>query len=140
MRRTWDRSRVISVLAAIKDTGISVPKMTRMARANRSTIYRWMGGEVAPDYDLVHNLAYALWPRQPDLARELVEASGYAWVEPDAAPEPPRIPRDVLDVIQKNYPASKQAEIIEMLEELSGNDALPGSEAPPGASGTTRAG
>jgi hypothetical protein len=120
MRRTWDRARVMASLAALKDAGVSVPKMSRMARANRSTIYRWVGGEVAPDYELVHNLAYAIWPHHPALARELVEASGYAWVEPDAEPEPEPIPREVLDVIRKTYPPEVQAEAIKMLQQLSG--------------------
>lgn len=48
-----------------------------------------MSGEVQPDYGKVYSLAYAIWPRQPGLARELVEASGYAWSEPsEVLPDP----------------------------------------------------
>lgn len=139
MRQIWDRARVITVLAAIKDAGISVPVMSRRSGVTRSTIYRWMAGEVQPDYNKVYSLAYAVWPRQPRLARELVEASGYAWAEPAEAPGPPPIPDDVMDVIRKNYPPEKQAEIIEMLAELSERDVEPGpgdqSQRPGGATG-----
>jgi len=91
MRQSWDRSRVIAVLAAVKDAGISVPKMSRTSGVTRSTIYRWMAGEVQPDYGKVYSLAYAVHPRYPGLARDLVEASGYVWAEPRDAP-----PSDVL--------------------------------------------
>lgn len=60
-----------------------------MAHVNRATIYRWIGGEVTPDWIPVRTLAWAVFPRQPDLARELVEASGWPWQEPpEPAPEP----------------------------------------------------
>lgn len=89
MHETWDATRVMAVLATVKDNGMSVREMTQLSGANRSTIYRWMSGaEGQPDYDLVNRLARAIWRRHPDLARELVEASGYAWAEPTGEPEP----------------------------------------------------
>lgn len=89
MHETWDATRVMAVLATVKDNGMSVREMTQLSGANRSTIYRWMsGGDGQPDYDLVNRLARAIWRRHPGLARELVEASGYAWAEPTGEPEP----------------------------------------------------
>lgn len=143
MRQSWDRSRVIAVLAAIRDAGISVPVMSRRSGVTRSTIYRWMAGEVQPDYGKVYGLAYAVHPRYPGLARDLVEASGYAWAEPEEAPEPPRVPPDVLAIIQEHYP-DRQDEILGMLEQFSGRDeatgAAEGRSPSAGDGGTTRAG
>lgn len=55
-----------------------------------------------------------------------------------AVPAKPTIPAEVLAVIQKNYPADQQREIIGMLEQLS----APAEEAPSGHDGpdTERAG
>lgn len=89
MHETWDAARVMAVLATLKDNGVSVREMTRLSGANRSTIYRWMSaGDGQPDYAIVNRLARAVWRQHPDLARELVEASGYAWAEPTGEPEP----------------------------------------------------
>lgn len=97
MQRTWDRARVIAVLGTLKDDGISAQRMAKMAGVNRSTIYRWMAGEVAPEYVPVRALAWALWPRHPDLARELTEASGWPWQEPsEAERSPPPTPMEEL--------------------------------------------
>ncbi|HEY3883024.1 MAG TPA: hypothetical protein VGM12_30930 [Trebonia sp.] len=95
----------MAVLATVKDNGMSVKEMTQLSGANRSTIYRWMsGGEGQPDYDLVNRLARAIWRRHPELARELVEASGYAWAEPADEPEPePLIPPEVLAALESAY-------------------------------------
>lgn len=102
MHRTWDAARVMRVLGTLKDDGISVRQMTQLSGANRSTIYRWMsGGDGQPDYDLVNRLAAAVWLRYPELARELVEASGYAWAEPQEAPPPEPVPPDVLRAIRE---------------------------------------
>jgi transcriptional regulator with XRE-family HTH domain len=115
--------------------------MSRRSGVTRSTIYRWMAGEVQPDYGKAYSLAYAVHPRYPGLARDLVEASGYAWAEPTEAPEPPRIPPDVLAAIEKRYPPERQAEIIEMLEQFSGHDEAPGDgegRSPSAGDGGTR--
>lgn len=90
--------------------------MTRLSGANRSTIYRWMsGGDGQPDYDLVNRLAAAIWRREPELARELVEASGYAWAEPADAPEP-AIPPKALAAIREHFDPEDQPFMIEALE------------------------
>ena len=137
----WSASRVAAALAKLGDSGIPQTRLARMAGVNRSQVNRWSRGENRPGYDPVRRLAVALWQKQPEIARELVEASGYPWTEPDAVPEPPPIPPDVLAVIRQRYNEKQQAEIIEMLTEL----AAPGE--PPeegrtgeGASGTERAG
>lgn len=107
MHETWDATRVMAVLATIKDNGVSVREMTQLSGANRSTIYRWSGGtEGQPDYDLVNRLARAIWRRHPELARELVEASGYAWAEPTGEPEPVDVlaevwGKDIADRVRK---------------------------------------
>lgn len=121
----WSASRIAAALARLEDTGLSQPEMARQAGVSQSTVNRWSRGKVRPGYDAVRRLAVAVWRKQPELARELVEASGYPWAEPDAAPDPPPIPADVLEVIRKNYDPDEQAEIIEMLTELSaGRDGL----------------
>lgn len=66
-----------------------VDQMRKMAGVNRATIYRWISGEVKPDWIPVRTLAWALWPRYPDQARELVEASGWPWQEPPEEDLPP---------------------------------------------------
>jgi transcriptional regulator with XRE-family HTH domain len=91
--------------------------MTRLSGANRSTIYRWMsGGDGQPDYDLVNRLAAAIWRREPRLARELVEASGYAWAEPTEIPQPTISPA-LLAAIRKELPDPEdQQRVIETIE------------------------
>lgn len=103
MRQTWDEARVTAVLAALKDNGVSVQNMTRWSGLHRSTIYRWMRGDGGqPDYHHVGRLAEALWRRgYAGPARELSEASGYAWAEPQDEPEPDPVPADVLRVISQ---------------------------------------
>lgn len=117
MRRTWDRERTKQVLEEIR-ADVSIPRMTRMAGAHRSTIYRWIKGEVQPDYEPVYRLAYAIWEQYPGLAQELVEASGYAWAEPDQAPEP-LVPPEVTAVIRKNYSPEQQGKVLALLESMA---------------------
>lgn len=93
MHKTWDAPRVMAALKALRNEGMSVREMTRLSGANRSTVYRWMsGGEGQPDYILISRLARAIWPRYPELARELVEASGWPWMEPSEEEQPPPDP------------------------------------------------
>jgi len=129
----------MSALAALKDSGISIQQMTTMTGANRSTVYRWMGGGGGqPDYALVYSLARAVWRSHPELARELVEASGYAWAEPQDAPEPPVVIPSALEREIRHW-AYTQDEAEETLADmrerrrrlLSGqHDGAPGDEAP----------
>jgi transcriptional regulator with XRE-family HTH domain len=126
----------MAVTGTLKDNGISVAQMVRMSGANRSTIYRWMTGAGGqPDYNLVNNLARAVWRRYPDQARELVEASGYAWAEPEPESEPPPIPPEVLQVIN-DAPRDEQwkRDAIEALEAIErerngGDESSPGRRA-----------
>jgi transcriptional regulator with XRE-family HTH domain len=60
----------------------------RMAGASRATANRWARGTHRPDHDSVQRLAARVYIRFPQVARELVEASGYAWSVPADAPEP----------------------------------------------------
>lgn len=84
----WSATRIAAALAKLEDTGLSQPRMARLAGVSQSTVNRWSRGRVQPGYAAVRKLAVAMWPRHPDLARELVEASGYAWAEPSEAPPP----------------------------------------------------
>lgn len=141
MSATWSGPRLAAAIAGLKDTGMNESQIARAAGVGRSTVNRWARGANRPDHDPVRRLAAAVFRRRPDIARELVEASGYPWTEPDAAPEPPPIPADVLAVIRQRYTPEQQEEIIEMLTELTA-PAEPSGEGRTGggASGTRRAG
>lgn len=115
MQRTWDPRRVMAALSTLKDNGVSVREMTRLSGANRSTIYRWMrDGDGQPDYVLVSRLAQGIWRRWPDLARELVEASGWPWQEPDLEPEPLVAP-ELAEALRRHVP-DDAGDIIARLE------------------------
>lgn len=99
----WSGTRVAAVLALLKDAGYTQSKMAKLAAlGDRSTVNRWSRGENRPGPDAVRRLALAVWPRHPDLARELVEASGYPWVDPPDVPEP-LIPPEVLAALESAY-------------------------------------
>lgn len=85
---TWNASRLAAALARLEDTGRTQPAIARTAGVSQSTVNRWSRGKVQPGYAPVRRLALAIFRKYPDLARELVEASGYAWAEPSDAPEP----------------------------------------------------
>lgn len=85
---------MIAVLSTLKDAGTGAPEIARLANVSRATAYRWIGGQVAPDYIPVRTLAWAIWREHPDEARELVEASGWPWQEPDETEAPPWTPLD----------------------------------------------
>jgi transcriptional regulator with XRE-family HTH domain len=118
----WSAGRLAAAIAKLEDAGNPQPKMARMAGVSQSTLNRWARGQVRPGPDVVRRLADALWRRYPDLARELVEASGYPWIEPEPAPEPEPIPDDVMAFIRESgrYSPEQQAEIITMLQQLNG--------------------
>lgn len=103
---------MMTVLAALKDNGASVQKMTQWSGLHRSTIYRWMRGDKAqPDYGSVYALAAALWRRgYAAQARELVEAFGFPWAEPDPAPAPPLIDPQVEADIRRLAESPEEAE------------------------------
>ena len=84
----WSAARIAAALARLEDTGLSQPNMARLAGVSQSTVNRWSRGKVQPGYAAVRKLAVAVWRKHPALAKELVEASGYAWAEPADAPEP----------------------------------------------------
>jgi transcriptional regulator with XRE-family HTH domain len=116
----WSGSRVAAVLALLKDAGYSQSRMARLAGiGDRSTVNRWSRGENRPGPDAVRRLAAAVWPRQPELARELVEASGYPWVEPQREPEP-LVPPEVLEVLERVYKGEPERlrEAVQALESI----------------------
>jgi transcriptional regulator with XRE-family HTH domain len=102
----WSAARIGAALAKLEDAGHSQPKMAEMAGISQSTVNRWIRGKVQPGYSAVRKLAVAVWRRHPDVARELVEASGYAWAEPQDVPEPvPELDDDpeTLDALRSAY-------------------------------------
>ena len=105
--------------------------MARMAGVNRSQVNRWSRGENRPGYDPVRKLALAVWRSRPDLARELVEASGYAWAEPGEVPEPPPIDPKVLAALRDAYRGEpeKLAEAIRAIAQVNATSGRP-EEAP----------
>lgn len=142
----WSPDRLRAAFARLKQEGIERPELEEMAARDQTTVGRWARGERQPRYPNIRDLAWGIWRRYPRLRRlaaELVEASGYPWSEPTEAPEPPRIPPDVLAVIEKRYPDRKD-EIIGMLEQFSGHGEATGTEEgqsrSPGGGGTKRAG
>ena len=91
MTATWDGARLSAAVAALKDTGMTEAAIARMAGASRASANRWARGTHRPDHDPIQRLALRVYARFPGVARELVEASGYAWAEPPELP-----PADVL--------------------------------------------
>ena len=104
----WSAARTAAALAKLEDTGRSQPAMARTAGVSQSTVNRWARGKVQPGYAAVRRLAVAVWRKHPDLARELVEASGYAWAEPTDAPE--------IDVLADYFGEEKAARLRRVLE------------------------
>lgn len=107
----WSASRIAAALGKLEDTGQTQPKMARLAGVSQSTVNRWSRGRVRPGYDAVRRLAAAVWRQHPDLARELVEASGYAWAEPDPATLPLIAPEVEAD-IRRLAESDEEAELL----------------------------
>jgi len=121
----WSGTRVASALARLGDAGYPQARLARMAGVNRSQVNRWTRGENRPGYDAVRRLAIGVWHRHPELARELVEASGYPWTEPSEADRSPpglideRLGREDAELVRKAlqdvYP-DEAADILQRIE------------------------
>jgi transcriptional regulator with XRE-family HTH domain len=113
----WSAARIRAALAKLEDAGHSQPEMARTAGVSQSTVNRWSRGKVQPGYSAVRKLAVSVWRRYPEVARELVEASGYAWAEPTDAPEPePAISPALLASIRREVDPADQQRVIDALE------------------------
>jgi transcriptional regulator with XRE-family HTH domain len=115
-----------AAFAAVERTGLSKSDIGRIAGVHRSQVSRWVSGEQRPSYDRTMRLAGYLKRDNPELADELVAATGYGGpVErgPDST-----IPADVLAVIKKNYPPDQQRQIIEKLESIGQPGEPPATE------------
>jgi transcriptional regulator with XRE-family HTH domain len=88
MHGEWSGTRIAAAIAALKATGLSDQRIGKLAGVNRSTANRWARGLNRPDHDAVRQLAARIWREHPDIARELVEASGYPWAEPTEVEAP----------------------------------------------------
>lgn len=121
----WSAARIAAALARLENAGQSQPKMARLAGVSQSTVNRWSRGKVQPGYGAVRKLAVAVWRKYPDLARELVEAAGYAWAEPAEVPEP-TISAALLAAIRREVDPADQQRVIDAVER-----ALRGEPQPP---------
>lgn len=127
--KEWSASRVAAALASLEDAGYAQPKMARLAGVSQSTVNRWSRGKVQPGYGTVWRLSVAVWRRHPDLARELMEASGYAWAEPDELPEPePVISPAMLAAIRKDVDPADQQRVIDAFERSLRGEPQPPNE------------
>ena len=115
----WSGTRVAAALARLGDAGYPQSRLARMAGVNRSQVNRWSRAENRPGYDAVRKLAAGLWRAHPDLARELVEASGYAWSEPPEAPPEPLVDPEVAEMLRRRYPGEADDLIAELERRLS---------------------
>jgi hypothetical protein len=111
-----------------------------MAEVNRSQVNRWGRGENRPGYDAARRLALAVYRDHPDLARELVEASGYPWSEPQDLPEPepaPDLARDEPELYEALFRAydGDEKKVLAALRAVLETEA---SERPEGAESPSR--
>lgn len=142
MNEEWSGPRVAAVLARLEDAGYSQSRISRLARIGQATISRWSRGENRPNYDGVRRLAVAVWGQHPDLAQELVEASGYPWTKPPEPPPEPLVDPEVAAIIRQRHPELAEEHIAGMeareAARLSGRHAGQAASPPPG--GQERAG
>lgn len=131
-----------AAIARLKDAGMNESRIARLAGVGRSTVNRWARGANRPEHDPVRRLAANVFHGHPDLARELVEASGYPWAEPTEAPQPPPIPPEVLDYIRNSgrYDREQQEFLIETLLDPAGPSPAEEGRSAPGGASSRRAG
>jgi transcriptional regulator with XRE-family HTH domain len=91
-------TRQAAAFAAVERTGLTKSDIAKIAGTHRSQVSRWASGEQRPSYERTMRLAAHLRPRHPELAEELVAATGYGPVEAD--PES-AIPPEVRRVIER---------------------------------------
>lgn len=133
----WSGTRVAAALARLGDAGYPQSRLARMAGVNRSQVNRWSRGENRPGHDAVRRLAAAVWREHPDVARELVEASGYAWAEPadaERSPPPARLREETREAIREDLGNDVIAEqVIAYVEGLASGRIEPSVSEDPGA-------
>jgi len=134
----WSGTRIAAALARLADAGYTQSRLARMAGVNQSTANRWARAERRPGYDAIRRLAVGVWQAYPDLARELVEASGYAWVEPsevDRSPPPPALTEETKQAMREELGDEMAARLIAHAEHLAS-----GRTPPAGGEGGRRQG
>jgi transcriptional regulator with XRE-family HTH domain len=110
----WSGSRVAAVLARLEDAGYSQSRISRISRIGQATISRWSRGENRPSYDGARRLAVAIWRQHPDLAQEMMEASGYPWQEPADAPSEPLVAPELADSLRRSLDEDAEWVIAEL--------------------------
>jgi hypothetical protein len=92
--------------------------MRKMAGVNRSTVYRWLGegGIDAPQPEriAIQGLAWAILPRSPELARDLVRAAGHPWEDPPESEPEPLVDPEVAEALRRHYPGEADDLIAEL--------------------------
>lgn len=111
------RARQAAAFAAVERTGLTKTDIGKIAGVHRSQVSRWVSGEQRPSYERTMRLADHLKRDRPELAEELIAATGYGPVERGLDST---VPPDVLALIRKRYNPDQQREIIAKLEELGG--------------------
>lgn len=119
MHKEWSGARVAAALARLSDAGYPQSRLARLAGVNRSAVNRWSRGENRPTYDAVRRLSAGVWRAHPDEARELVEASGYAWSEPSELEPEPLVDPEVAEMLRRRYPGEADEFIAELERRLS---------------------
>ena len=107
MSERWSGPRLVAAIARLKDAGMNESQIARTAGVSRATANRWARGAHRPDHDAIRRLARGIFRKHPDMAKELVEASGYAWAEPTDAPE--------IDVLAEQFGEEKAARLRRVL-------------------------
>lgn len=70
-------ARQANAFAAVERTGLSKSDIGRIAGVHRSQVSRWVSGEQRPSYERAMRLAGHLRTAHPELAAELIAATGY---------------------------------------------------------------
>ena len=112
----WSGAGVAAALARLDDAGYSQATLARLTGINQSTLSRW-GKKVRPGYSNVRKVAVTVWRDEPDLARQLVEASGYPWAEPTETEAPPQTP------VEREYGKEWADDLRHKIRAVKGRDA-----------------
>jgi transcriptional regulator with XRE-family HTH domain len=104
------RSRQAVAFAAVEAAGLSKTDIGRIAGVHRSQVSRWVSGEQRPSYERTMRLAAHLRRDRPDLADEIISATGYGG---DPPPDP-LVDPEVAAILRRRYPEDAEEYIAEL--------------------------
>lgn len=107
--------RVAEAITAILDAGLTKSDIARLAGRDASQVSRWAVGSQRPGYETATQLAAGLRPAHPELAEQLLVASGYAGPGGEP-PVPPLISPSLLASIRREVSPEDQERVIEAIE------------------------